>query len=111
MGLEILEQSLEVQSAEVSADKTAFAGELLDDQTALDIVINDVNSATSFIQGKGLVVDWDMSDDLYRAYTKMRVWPGTDVPRANLSMPLILEVIEKLMPEIYLSFFSDEVPF
>ena len=111
MGFETLKQSINELQGEVTAKDTAFDGEKLDDVTAMTIVINDANAATAYVQSKGLVVDWDAFDDLFRAYTKMRTWPGTDVPRANLSMPLILEVIEKLMPELYLAFFSAEQPF
>ncbi len=112
MGFEILDQAIPVSAAlPLTEDTVAFDDEALTDEAALSIVKADVDAAVSFVQSKGLPVDWDQSDDLYRGYVKPRTWPGTDVARANLSMHLILEVIEKLMPEIYLSFFSDEQPF
>lgn len=111
MGFETLPQAIVSPQSELTAAETAFTGEQLTDESALTIVVNDTNAAVSFTQSKGLVTDWDLSDDLYRAYVQSRNWPGTEVPRANLSMPLILEVIEKLMPELYLAFFSDDQPF
>jgi hypothetical protein len=111
MGFEALPQAINETQAELTAKQVAFDGEKLDDAAALTIVINDANAAIGYVQSKGLIVEWDMCDDLFRAYTKSRTWPGTDVPRANLAMPLILEVIEKLMPELYLAYFSADEPF
>jgi hypothetical protein len=112
MGFEQLEQAINDANVPVlTAEQVAFDNEELDDDAALAIVLGDVDTAVTFVQSKGLPIDWDQSDDLYRGYVKPRTWPGTDVARANLSMHLILEVIEKLLPEIYLSYFSEDQPF
>src|ERR1039458_7958415 len=111
MGFETLGTAIVDNPVILTEDLVAFNDEALDDASALAIVKGDVDSSISYVQSKGLPTDWDMCDELYRAYVKPRTWPGTDVARANLSMHLILETLEKLMPEIYLSFFSEDQPF
>lgn len=110
MGFEQLKQAI-IEPAVLTQADVAFNNEKLSDEAALTIVKTDADSAITYIQGKGFPTSWDEADDLYRGYVKPRTWPGTEVARANLSMHLILEVVEKLMPELHLSFFSDEQPF
>lgn len=110
MGFEQLKQAI-IEPAVLTQADVAFNNEKLSDEAALTIVKADADSAITYIQGKGFPTSWDEADDLYRGYVKPRTWPGTEVARANLSMHLILEVVEKLMPELHLSFFSDEQPF
>ena len=95
----------------LNVDTVAFNDEKLSDDAAVAMVKADVESAVSYVQSKGMPIDWDQCDDLVRSYVKPRVWPGTNVARANLPMFLILECIETLMPEIHLSFFSEDKPF
>lgn len=96
----------EIQSSEV-----AFAGQSIEDATAMKLVLQDVQLAQNYVLSKVGPTDWENADNRYRAYVNPKPWPGTDVPRSNLSMPVILEAIEKLMPVLHLSFFSDKQPF
>jgi hypothetical protein len=95
----------------LTSEEVKFRDEQLADQAFLKIVLQDVISSEQYLGEKALPQDWDLDDELYRAYVKQRTWPGTDVPRANLGMPLVLETIETLLPQIHLGFFSDKKPF
>lgn len=92
-------------------EDVAFSGQRLSDEVALGLVLQDVQIAEKYLQSKNRPTDWESSDNLYRGAIRPRVWPGTDVPRSNLPMPVVLEAVEKLMPILYLAFFSDKQPF
>lgn len=92
--------------APVLADDTAFSDETLSDETALGIVLSDVTTAESYLQYKGIITNMDAADDLFRGYVKPRVW-SNGKQRSNLSMPIVLEAIEKIMPTLYMSLFGN----
>jgi hypothetical protein len=94
-----------------TAEQTAFEDEKLADEQALGLVLTDVSLAERFVTGKGLTASWNQNDDDFRALVQAKTWPGSDKQRANLSMPLILEVIESLLAQVFLAFFSDKTPF
>lgn len=109
-GFESLPQAIDpgVALQPILAEDTAFFDEALEDEIALGLVINDVTSAESYLQSKNLILGMEQADDLVRAYVKPRTWQGTDVPRANLGMPVVMEAIEKIMPALYLALFSNK---
>jgi len=92
--------------APITAENTAFADEQLSDETALGIVLADVDTAEKYLQSKGIIINLDQADDLYRGYVKPRVW-ANGKQRSNLSMPIVLEAIEKIMPTLYMSLFGN----
>ena len=60
----------------------------------------------AYLQSKGLVpLGLENADDLVRAYVRPRQWPDGK-PRANLSMHVTLQAIEKLIPALYMSLFA-----
>lgn len=82
------------------------------DETALGIVVNDITSGIQFEQAKNFVTNMENADDLIRGYVRVRPWPNTDKARSALSMPVVLEAIEKILPYIHLSIFgSGKDPF
>jgi hypothetical protein len=104
---ESLEQSIPVVEAlaPVQEADTAFHDEELSDETALAIVLADTTTAENYLQSKGFITGLDSADDLYRGYVKPRVW-SNGKQRSNLSMPIVLEAIEKIIPTLYLSLFG-----
>lgn len=100
-----------VATAEVRASEVAFSGNPWSDETALKVVIQDVQIAEAFRQSKRQSIQWENADVLFRGTVKSQPWPGTDVPMSNLSMPVVLETVEKLMPAVFMAFFSDRQPF
>jgi hypothetical protein len=112
-GFEQLDTAISVTEALVplTADKVAFADETLTDESALGIVLQDVSTAEKYLQSKGLITALDSADDLYRAYVKPRVWANGKA-RSALSVPVVLEAIEKILPTLYMSIFgSGKEPF
>lgn len=106
-----LPQALDEGQAQNPILAEAILADEMSDETALALVLQDVNTATQFNLSKGRGNDWEVADNMYRGYVRRGNWPNTDVARANLPNPVILEAVEKLMPIIYLSFFSDRQPF
>lgn len=112
-GFETLKSAIPEGEAQepITSSEVAFDGDELSDEAALKIVLQDVVVAEKYLQSKNQVVELDSADNLYRAHVRPRVWPGTDVARSNIGMPIVLESVEKLLPSVYLAFFSDPQPF
>ncbi len=111
-GFENLDGALpSVPAATIEADKVAWPTQSMDDVDALGMVLADVQMAESYIQSKNLVVNWEQADNVFRAMGLPKNWGNTESARSGLSMPVVLEVVEKLTAIIYLAFFSDRKPF
>lgn len=112
-GFESLSQAVDLNAAlaPVLAEETKFEGEW-DDETALGIVLEDVNASLRYEQAKSFITSIETADDLVRGYVRVRPWPNTDKPRSALSMPVVLEAIEKILPALHLSLWgSGKDPF
>lgn len=110
-GFETLDSALVPQvGLPMLPEAVAWTDEQLADQVALDMVVSDVQTAQAFPLYKGMQLDWEIADNLYRGIVTQKVWDGGG-DRANLSMPVVMEAVEKLMPPIHLAFFSDKQPF
>src|SRR5258708_10695338 len=103
-GFEVLEQSIPLGTAQapILPKEVEFEGPWKD-ETALGILIADIDSGIAFEQAKNFVTRIETADDLIRGYVRVRPWPNSDKARSALSVPVCLEAIEKLMPVIYLS--------
>jgi hypothetical protein len=85
---------------------------LWSDEVALGIVLADINAGLAYEQAKSFITQIEVADDLIRGYVRVRPWPNTDKPRSALSMPVVLEAVEKIMPFLHLSLFgSGKDPF
>jgi hypothetical protein len=94
------------QGAQITKEQVRPAGEKWSDEVALGIVLSDAQSTMAYLQSKGLVpLGLENADDLVRAYVRPRQWPDGK-PRANLSMHVTLQAIEKLIPALYMSLFA-----
>jgi hypothetical protein len=104
-------QHASLAGAPLEQNEVKFSDEQLADAAALKLVTGDADMFEAFVQTKMLPQEWDRVDDLVRAWVTSTNWPGTNKAMANLGMPLIMEVVETLMPELHLAFFSDNQPF
>ena len=86
-------------------------GQEPEDDTAVKLVVKDLNLAEYYILAKGMTVSWDRDDRLFLFRMPQAFWEGSSVPRASLGIPLIFEHVESLMPQIMSSLFSDHPPF
>lgn len=107
-----LDQALQpVVVNDIPADRVAWVGEDLDDETALQIVLHDVQKAQAFVQEKNMVIDWERAENNFRAAGIPKTWQGSESLRAGLSIMVVLEAVEKLLAALMLAFFSDPQPF
>lgn len=112
-GFETLEQAINLDAAlqPILPEKVEFVDPWTD-ETALGIVLADVNAAVAYEQSKSFTTSTEVADDLVRGYVRVRPWPNTDKPRSALSMPVVLEAIEKIMPPLHMSLWgSGKDPF
>lgn len=97
-------------TAPILAEQTSFSGDV-DDVTALQIVTQDVILGEQYVNSKRQPQQWLSADNAYRGLVQSQPWPGSDVPRSNISTFTVLEAVESLMPTVHLAFFSDRQPF
>jgi hypothetical protein len=87
-------------------EETRPAGEQWDDDVALGIVLSDAWDTITYLQSKGHVpIGIENADDLVRAYVKPRQWADGKA-RANLSMHLTLQAVEKIMHALHMALFG-----
>jgi hypothetical protein len=110
-GFQTLPNAIEAAPMVPTPEQTKFSDETLEDSVALNMVIADIGNASAFVQSKAHPTEQNYIDDLYRAVPVVRKWEGSNEARSHLSMPLVLEVVESLLPQIFLGFFSDRTPF
>jgi len=110
-GFQSLPNAIEAAPMVPTPEQTKFSDEKLADADALNMVVSDIANATKFVQSKAHPTEQNYIDDLYRAVPKERRWEGSNEVRSHLAMPLVLEVVESLLPQIFLGFFSDKTPF
>jgi hypothetical protein len=82
-----------------------------EDEQALQIVLKDLLLSEYYLLAKGMTVEWDKDDRLYLFRMPQAFWEGSSVPRSSLGMPLILEHVESLMPQVMNALFNDDPPF
>lgn len=112
-GFESLPNAIDLGAAlaPLTPEDVRFEGEW-SDEVALGIVKADIDAALAYEQAKAFVTSIEVADDLIRGYVRVRPWPNTDKPRSALSMPVVLEAVEKIMPFLHLSIFgSGKDPF
>jgi hypothetical protein len=95
----------------IVAEDLKFDGETLQDIAALKIVYQTALVAQKFVTSKTLVKQWNDADDLYRDIVTVENWPNTKKPRSAIPMPVVMEAIESLLPQVHTAFFSDTQPF
>ena len=106
-GFETLKTAINADAMQqpLTPEEVKFEGEWADD-VAVGIVVADVTSAIAYEQAKSFTTSLEVADDLVRGYVRVRPWPNSDKPRSALSMPVVLEAIEKIMPRLHLSLFG-----
>jgi hypothetical protein len=82
-----------------------------DDFEAVKLVLKDLNLAEYYLLAKGMTVEWDKDDRLFLFRMPQVFWEGSSVPRSSLGMPLIMEHIESIMPQVMNALFNDDPPF
>src|SRR5580704_13269269 len=92
--------------APITPDEVRTDDQQWSDEVALGIVLEDTQSSLAYLQSKGLVPQGlENADDMVRAFSKPRMW-ADGKPRANLSMHVVLQAIEKILPQLFMSLFG-----
>lgn len=73
------------------------------DDTALGIVLADIDYGIAYEQAKNFITTMELADDFIRGYVRIRPWPNSDKPRSALSMPIVLEGVEKFLKKCHLA--------
>ena len=82
-----------------------------EDLAVLKQVTQDLAKAEAWVAQKGLLSDWDKCERLFLFRVPIQYWEDTLVPRAHLGMPVVLEHIESLMPQLMIGLFGEDPPF
>jgi hypothetical protein len=111
MGFETLPTA--ISEGDVGAPLTAeeLLQDQLSDDSALKLVLLDTTVAEKYVSSKALPDEWNRINEAYRAAVKQQTWPGSNVPRASLSRPVIMEAVENLVAQVHMAFFSEKQPF
>jgi hypothetical protein len=72
---------------------------------AKSIAVQNQEECEKFLRTAGHVRRWNVSDELYLAYSPQKVWEGTRIPRASLGVPLVMEQLESILPNIMSALF------
>lgn len=81
------------------------------DDTAFRIVLRNVQLAEEDMNRKGLPAKWADNETLYNFVVPQRTWPGTKTPRASIGVPLVLEHINAVNPQILDVIWEEDPPF
>lgn len=82
-----------------------------EDEIAARIVIQDMQRAESYAMQRTFQIEYDEAAILYTAPQKLQVWPGTDLPRSSVSVPLVSTHVNAIVPQLMGALFSGEPPF
>lgn len=83
---------------------------LLEDLTILKIVNQDIQLAEAELISSGRVDDWARCETLYLFRVPIQFWEGTNIPRAHLGVPLVMEHVESMIPQIMNGIFPQPFP-
>lgn len=77
-----------------------------DDETALGIVLRDADETMAYLSSKALVpLGIENADDMVRGFVPPRKWADGKA-RSNLSMHVVLQSVEKIVSQLYMSLFA-----
>lgn len=94
----------------VEAHKLPKDGEY-DDATALQICVQDAESAQAWLDSHWFMVRWIEADMMYQSPPILKVWEGTTVPRANISKFTVATHVNALKAQIGNGLFYEDPPF
>jgi hypothetical protein len=82
-----------------------------EDVPALRLVVKDAARAENFEKSKQWVMGWTQASALYQSPFETAVWPGTQVPRANVPFFTLATAVNGLTPNILSGLFYEDPPF
>jgi hypothetical protein len=82
-----------------------------EDRVAAAIVLQDLATAESYAMQRTFQTEYDEASVLYTASPMVKYWPGTNLPRASVSVPLVATHVNSLVPQLMENLFVGDPPF
>lgn len=95
----------------VDRDETFWPEQTPEDLAAMKVVLQDCNKAEGFLVSRQYIRQWDSTDILFYAWVEPVKWPGTEVNRASLGMPLVAKHTFSLLSAVQQALFSGNKSF
>ncbi|HWF05564.1 MAG TPA: hypothetical protein VHA06_17895 [Candidatus Angelobacter sp.] len=94
----------------LETEDLAWPEQDFEDAAAMNIVLADVERTEGFLVSRQYTRQWDFGDRLFYAYVAPEPWPGTQVPRSSLGMPMVSTHLFSLLSSVVQAFFSGSKP-
>lgn len=78
---------------------------------AMRIVLQDLAVGESYFLQKMFLEAYDEASVLYSSPPKVQYWPGTQLPRASVAVPLVATHVNALVPQLMSNLFAGDPPF
>ncbi len=93
-------------------DAEAFTDQYtVEDDAALQLVCRDADLAQAWVDSHFLTIRWIEADMLYQSPPMLKVWEGTTVPRANISLFTVATIVNSLLGKVRNGLFYEKPPF
>lgn len=82
-----------------------------EDTAALKITVQDFEKAESWLSSKQWALRWRESQLRYEPLREEAFWDNTNVPRSNLNVYTVAQIVQSIMAKVMEGIFSDDPPF
>jgi hypothetical protein len=111
MNIENLSNAFTEGEGQLPVQNVGWQDESVADIDALREVVQNCERARNFVQTRGLHAQWGSADELWEARVKAEPWPGTNISKSHLGIPLVQSHTTTLLNQITSAFFADPRPF
>ena len=94
------------QFLDLDSEDFKFAQEQISDLYALNLVQQLFPLSEAYRSTASHDQRWNTNDSLFCGWKDMKVWEGTNIPRASLGIPIVFDQIEAAVPAIYNALFG-----
>jgi hypothetical protein len=94
------------QTALLQPKDVGFAGDERPDAALLSEINQNIQLSTSFMAGRGMESQWNLSEVLLKAFVKPEKWRGSDQYRSHLGLPILAEQFYSLLSAIQQAIFT-----
>lgn len=95
-----------VQFLDLDSEEFKFGKEEIEDAYALNLVQQLFPQSENYRSTASHDQRWNTNDKLFCGWKDMKVWEGTNIPRASLGIPIVFDQIEAAIPAIYNAIFG-----
>ncbi len=95
-----------VQNLDLDSEDFKFGQEEISDIYALNLVQQVFPLSENYRSTSAHDQRWNTNDSLFCGWKDMKVWEGTNIPRASLGIPIVFDQVEAAVPAIYNALFG-----